>query len=110
MLTPASSGLVPRARLVSTLLEEVERRNVFLVPLDDERRWCRYHHLFRDALRNHLLQSQEEVVSRLHLRASEWYANHDMTVGCYLLQRARTRPHRFLSTQGPDIPARSLRC
>ncbi len=38
-------------------LEELERANLFIVPLDDERRWYRYHHLFADLLRQRLQQS-----------------------------------------------------
>jgi LuxR family maltose regulon positive regulatory protein len=60
------------------LLEELERRNVFLVALDEERRWYRYHHLFRDALRNRLQQSPKGVVAELHVRASDWYAEQGM--------------------------------
>jgi LuxR family maltose regulon positive regulatory protein len=60
------------------LLEVLERRNVFMVPLDEERRWYRYHHLFRDALRNRLRQSPREAVSELHRRASDWHAEQGM--------------------------------
>jgi LuxR family maltose regulon positive regulatory protein len=54
-------------------LEMLERANLFIVPLDDERRWYRYHHLFADLLRQRLRQTQPELVSTLHQRASEWY-------------------------------------
>ena len=39
------------------MLERLERRNLFVVPLDDERRWYRYHHLFADLLQARLYQS-----------------------------------------------------
>ncbi|MBI5035176.1 MAG: helix-turn-helix transcriptional regulator [Chloroflexi bacterium] len=55
------------------ILEELERANVFVVPLDDERRWYRYHHLFADLLRNHLRQTQSHLVIELHRRASRWF-------------------------------------
>jgi len=55
------------------MLEELERSNLFLVALDDERKWYRYHHLFADVLLNRLLQSQPDTLPGLHLRASEWY-------------------------------------
>src|SRR5919197_4423819 len=61
-------------------LEYLERANLFLVPLDDERRWYRYHHLFADLLRQRLHQSTssavevtERHVNELHIRASQWY-------------------------------------
>ena len=55
------------------MLEPLERRNLFLVPLDDQRRWYRYHHLFADVLRAHLLAEQPDQVAGLHRRASDWY-------------------------------------
>ncbi len=55
------------------MLEKLERRNLFLVPLDDRRRWYRYHQLFADVLQTHLLEEQPDLVSELHRRASEWY-------------------------------------
>src|SRR6266540_4637015 len=57
-------------------LEYLERANLFIVPLDNERRWHRYHHLFADLLRQRLLQSSAsamEDVTQLHIRASQWY-------------------------------------
>src|SRR6266700_1632934 len=56
------------------LLEFLERANVFVVPLDGQRRWFRYHALFAEALRSRLEQTEGEVISTLHLRASRWYA------------------------------------
>jgi LuxR family maltose regulon positive regulatory protein len=55
-------------------LEHLERANLFVVPLDGERRWYRYHHLFSDALRQRLLHSTAPSidVATLHVRASEW--------------------------------------
>jgi LuxR family maltose regulon positive regulatory protein len=55
------------------MLESLERRNLFLVPLDDQRRWYRYHHLFADVLRARLLAEQPDIVAELHRRASAWY-------------------------------------
>jgi LuxR family maltose regulon positive regulatory protein len=52
-------------------LEALERANLFIVPLDNERRWYRYHHLFADLLRQRLGQSTD--VAPLHVRASQWY-------------------------------------
>jgi LuxR family maltose regulon positive regulatory protein len=58
----------------ASILEYLERANIFLVPLDDERRWYRYHHLFADLLRNQLrISLGDQGVGRLHLRASAWH-------------------------------------
>ncbi|MFL5658751.1 MAG: LuxR C-terminal-related transcriptional regulator [Ktedonobacteraceae bacterium] len=56
------------------MLEFLERANVFVVPLDGQRRWYRYHALFAEALRLRLEQTEGEALSALHLRASHWYA------------------------------------
>ena len=63
----------------SQLLITLERANLFLVPLDDRREWYRYHHLFADVLRAHLLAEQPDLVPVLHQRASLWYERHDLT-------------------------------
>ena len=55
------------------MLEALQRANLFVVPLDDRRRWYRYHHLFADVLRARLLDEQPERVPELHRRASAWY-------------------------------------
>ncbi len=55
------------------MLEALERGNLFVVPLDDQRQWYRYHHLFADVLQAHLIEAQPEQVRSLHLRASAWY-------------------------------------
>jgi LuxR family maltose regulon positive regulatory protein len=55
------------------ILETLERANLFIVPLDEERRWYRYHHLFADLLRQRLRQVQPEQVSTLHRQAATWY-------------------------------------
>jgi LuxR family transcriptional regulator, maltose regulon positive regulatory protein len=54
------------------MLEELERANLFLVPLDEERRWWRLHHLFADLLRARMLQTKPELVPELHRRAAGW--------------------------------------
>lgn len=60
-----------------TQLEELDRSNLFLIPLDDERRWYRYHPLFMDVLRDRLKQAYPDQVPALHRRATEWYeCNH----------------------------------
>lgn len=55
-------------------LEWLERHNLFLTPLDDERRWYRVHDLFREVLLARLRTTEPERLPDLHLRAAHWYA------------------------------------
>ncbi len=59
-----------------TLLAKLDAANLFLIPLDEERHWYRYHHLFSDLLRNQLSRSQPGLIPVLHRRASRWYEEH----------------------------------
>lgn len=61
------------------ILEYLDRSNLFLIALDDERIWFRYHHLFADLLRARLGQSQPARVSTLHLLASKWFDQNRFT-------------------------------
>ena len=60
------------------MLERLERRNLFVVPLDDERRWYRYHHLFADLLQARLQQSHPQLIAALHRQAAAWYEAHKL--------------------------------
>ena len=60
------------------LLESAERSNLFLIPLDEERRWWRYHHLFADLLRARLLRQHPDQVPHLHRAAAEWHERHGL--------------------------------
>ncbi len=55
------------------VLESLERSNLFVISLDDSRQWYRYHHLFADVLRAHLLEERPAEIAGLHRRAAEWY-------------------------------------
>jgi LuxR family maltose regulon positive regulatory protein len=55
------------------ILKQLERSNLFVVPLDNERRWYRYHHFFADLLRQRLQRAQPDLLPELHSRASIWY-------------------------------------
>ncbi len=59
------------------MLAALERGNLFVVPLDDQRQWYRYHHLFADVLKAHMMAERPEQVSMLHLRASDWYEQNE---------------------------------
>jgi LuxR family maltose regulon positive regulatory protein len=54
-------------------LEQLEQANLFVIPLDSERIWYRYHHLFAELLRQKLFQSQGDDFTHLHQEASKWY-------------------------------------
>jgi LuxR family transcriptional regulator, maltose regulon positive regulatory protein len=60
------------------MLETLEQANLFVVPLDDERHWYRYHYLFAEVLQSHLQRTLPTLVSELHLRASAWYEQHKL--------------------------------
>ena len=58
-----------------SLIARLERENLFLVPLDSERRWYRYHHLFQNLLIQHLNQNTSaEKKIEIHRRAGKWFA------------------------------------
>ncbi len=57
-------------------LDDLDRRNLFLIPLDARREWYRYHHLFADVLRARLLREEPDRVPDLHRLASLWYEQH----------------------------------
>src|SRR6185503_2445758 len=59
------------------LLESLERRNLFVVALDDRREWYRYHHLFADVLQAQSIRQDPDRARSFHRRASEWYEAHD---------------------------------
>ncbi len=82
LLDPSASG--------QETLEYLEHANLFIVPLDDERRWYRYHHLFADLLRQRLHQStatsargKGRGVTELHSRASQWYEDHGLELEAF---------------------------
>jgi LuxR family maltose regulon positive regulatory protein len=82
LLNPSGSG--------QETLEHLERANLFLVPLDNERRWYRYHQLFADLLQQRFHQStasspgdERNGVAELHSRASQWYEDHSLTIEAF---------------------------
>ena len=79
LLDPSVSG--------QETLEYLEHANLFIVPLDNERRWYRYHHLFADLLRQRLHQSTAssagEGVAELHNRASQWYEDNGLEIEAF---------------------------
>jgi len=75
MCAPLCDALTGRADGTG-LISEIYRANLFLVPLDDEHRWFRYHHLFGGLLRHELARTAPDRPPVLHQRAAQWYADH----------------------------------
>jgi LuxR family maltose regulon positive regulatory protein len=68
---PANSG--------QETIDGLERANLFIIPLDNERRWYRYHHLFGELLRKRLGQKlSDEDIAALHIRASAWHEKEEL--------------------------------
>ena len=99
-------------------LAYLERANLFIVPLDDERRWYRYHHLFADALRQRLQQSLASSAgggavsaAELHLRASAWYEGNGLEVEAFhhaAAARDFTRAERLIEGGGMPLYFRGV--
>src|SRR5437763_10727335 len=108
LLNPSVSG--------QETLEYIEHANLFLVPLDNERRWYRYHHLFADLLRQRLHQSSatstgDEVgdVTELHSRASVWYEDHGLEIEAFHHAAAAhdvARAERLIEGEGMPLQFR----
>ena len=85
-------------------LEYLERSNLFIVPLDNERRWYRYHHLFGDLLRKRMEQKlSADGIARLHIHASEWYENNGLILEAFTHAAAANdieRAERLMEHQG----------
>ena len=76
MCAPLCDALTGRAD-GAELISETYRANLFVIPLDDERRWFRYHHLFGGLLRHELARTSPGRPAILHRRAAQWYEEHD---------------------------------
>ena len=60
------------------ILETLEKNNMFVIPLDEERTWYRYHHLFADLLKQKLLQKETSIVKAIHNKACSWFEENSM--------------------------------
>ncbi|TAH48194.1 MAG: LuxR family transcriptional regulator [Chloroflexota bacterium] len=96
----------------SATLANLERANLFIFPLDDERQWYRYHHLFAELLRQRLHTSSDASkedatrrVNELHVRASDWFEAHELEIEAFQHATAANdieRAERLM--QGRGIP------
>jgi LuxR family maltose regulon positive regulatory protein len=92
-----------------TILENIERLNLFLVSLDGERHWYRYYSLFADLLRHRLETSLPDQLPVLHRRASEWNARHGRlfeAVGHALAAKDFTHAASLIESAGPTMAMR----
>jgi LuxR family maltose regulon positive regulatory protein len=78
-LCDAVQGAAPPVR-GQQMLEALHRDNLFILPLDDERQWYRYHHLFAVLLRARLLETEPELVPELHRRAASWHEEKGLAI------------------------------
>jgi len=60
------------------IIEELEKNNIFLFPLDEIRHWYRYHHLFADLLKQKLLSTYPSIVKEIHEKACDWFEQNNM--------------------------------
>ncbi|UCD99708.1 MAG: helix-turn-helix transcriptional regulator, partial [Chloroflexota bacterium] len=92
------------------VLQALDRANLFLISLDDEHTWYRYHHLFADFLRQRLSEREPGNISKLHRRASEWLAQNNLiteAVNHSLAGEDFERAAQLVESVGPDMMMRS---
>ena len=105
LTAPLCAAVTGRSDAKATL-EDLERSNLFLVPLDDRRQWYRYHHLFGEVLRARLPDEEPDQVVALHRRASDWFeANGDRTEAIRHAMAAGefTKAAEFVELAIPDL-------
>jgi LuxR family maltose regulon positive regulatory protein len=78
-LSPLLCEAVTGQKASGKYLQYLESNNLFLIALDEERTWYRYHALFAELLKNQLLQAEPERVDELHERAADWYDKNGFT-------------------------------
>ena len=126
---PLCDAVMQRSGSARTL-ESIEGQNLLLVPLDRQREWYRYHHLFREVLRSELMRREPELIPELHRRAADWfeglamleqalvhaYASGDADRAAALLQRVGLTAYRvgriatlrrWLDALGEEVIARN---
>jgi LuxR family maltose regulon positive regulatory protein len=92
------------------IIEELERRNLFIIPLDDRRLWYRYHHLFAQVLRQRLIDgARHEAVAPLHQRAAAWFEQQGLAVEAVhhaLASQDWERAARLITAHGRKLMVR----
>ena len=106
----ALASTLSRGDRGQVLLEEVEKRDLFLHRIDDNGDWFRYHHLFAEFLRRRLERDQPDRVAELHQSASRWFAEHRLlseAVDHALFAGDQDRAVSLVETDGMDLIERS---
>jgi LuxR family maltose regulon positive regulatory protein len=111
MGSPSASGQETAGQ---ETLEYLEHANLFIVPLDNERRWYRYHHLFAELLQQRLHQSassgkEKGGVAELHIRASQWYEDNGLEFEAFQHSAAANdveRAERIIEGKGIPLHVR----
>ena len=91
------------------MLDYLEHANLFIVPLDNERHWYRYHHLFAELLRQRL--QQRGSIDEYHIRASEWFESNGLTFEAFRHATAAgdvERAERLIESEGIGLHFRSV--
>ena len=91
------------------MLEAIEQANVFVVPLDDQRQWYRYHHLFADLLRQRIQHAPN--LTELHQRASAWYEANSLDVEAFhhaVAAQDVARAERLIEGHGMPLHFRGI--
>lgn len=98
---------VPNSR---DILHKLDQANLFLIPLDDEHLWYRYHHLFGDFLQQRLLEEDPDVIPILHRTASGWLEQNDLineAVNHSLVGKDFQRAAHLIENIGPEMMMRN---
>ena len=105
-LCPELCDVVMQAEVGRASLRHLEQSRLFVVPLDDERRWVRYHHLFGAALQQRLRETEALApLPALHLRASAWYEDQGMVrQALHHAVAAGDTPRAIQVVQGKGMP------
>jgi LuxR family maltose regulon positive regulatory protein len=88
------------------ILRDLEQANLFIVPLDNQRRWFRYHHLFAEFLRLRLHENEPEIIPELYRQAIDWFEQTGLLREAlqYALQgKAYERAADLIETLAPEI-------
>ncbi len=108
-LTGSSTDAVTGESGGKAMLEQLDRRNLFVVALDDQRRHYRYHHLFADVLHTRLVDELPDLVPELHRRAAAWSeAHHELGEAIHhrLLAGDLERAADLMEQVMPDLRSR----
>lgn len=104
-LLSTTEGSYQTRRSSSAILEDLERTNLFIIPLDCQRGWYRYHSLFADMLHSYLQQTHPEWIPALHARASDWFEEQGRVAEAIRYALAGDEWDRVLRLLSPNVLA-----